>query len=381
MGEWVIHILLPNDGRSFDEQVTFACVPLADCLLALYLLANDTGSGSEAGANRVFSLMQGIEPERMRAIRASFDATLPVGLLASVLAMSLPGESAPSLLIDALRALPDTTIVAYALSCGGALQRDAPRSTGVFRSLMDDPVWAAEYVRRFLSPIPADPMRIIEIVTHPARTRQRLADLLAGLFDDLFAPLLPELHAVGRAAEARMRAVFQHDPAGFVAAHVPDVGRDARGIPHLLFWPSAFLGAGWATFGADSLPDGTYDLGLHSIAYGAEMLLASPKYERGEPGEIVPEVAPPETYQDVYRLLADPARWTLIQLLVAAPRYGQELAELLGLSIATVSHHLNGLKRLDLVDIRRDEHRLYYHLRTDRLRALLAGAEQGLLTQ
>jgi DNA-binding MarR family transcriptional regulator len=102
--------------------------------------------------------------------------------------------------------------------------------------------------------------------------------------------------------------------------------------------------------------------------------------EATEPGAIVPEIAPPETYQDVYRLLADPARWTLIQLLVAAPRYGQELAELLGLSIATVSHHLNGLKRLDLVDIRRDEHRLYYHLRTDRLRALLAGAEQRLLT-
>src|SRR5947209_4263923 len=117
------------------------------------------------------------------------------------------------------------------------------------------------------------------------------------------------------------------------------------------------------------------------IAYGVDTVREPSRQASAAPGEIVPEIAPAGTYQDVYRLLADPARWSLIQLLVAAPRYGQELSELLGLSIATVSHHLNGLKRLDLVDIQRDEHRLYYHLRTDRLRALLAGAEQGLLMQ
>lgn len=171
-----------------------------------------------------------------------------------------------------------------------------------------------------------------------------------------------------------MRAIFRADPAGFVAAHAPDMGRPARDLPRLLFWPSAFLGAGWATF----TPASVRDIGVCSVAYGADMV-RPPANASPEPGEVTPEIAPPETYQDLYRLLADPARWTLIQLLVAAPRYGQELAELLGLSIATVSHHLNGLKRLDLVDIRRAEHRLYYHLRTDRLRALLAGAEQDIL--
>ncbi|MCA1667350.1 MAG: metalloregulator ArsR/SmtB family transcription factor, partial [Thermomicrobia bacterium] len=228
---------------------------------------------------------------------------------------------------------------------------------------------------------PADPLRIVEVITHPARTRQRLADLLAGLFEDYFAPLLPALLAAGQAAEARMQAVFADDPPGFVAAHLPDAGRHARDMPRLLFWPSAFLGEGWATMTADRPPNATGDLAVFAVAYGADLPGRSARGEPREPGTIVPEIAPPETYQDVYRLLADPARWTLIQLLVAAPRYGQELAELLGLSIATVSHHLNGLKKLDLVDIRRDEHRLYYHLRTDRLRTLLAGAEQGILTR
>ncbi|HEY7909959.1 MAG TPA: metalloregulator ArsR/SmtB family transcription factor [Thermomicrobiales bacterium] len=375
----MIRVVLPEEQAVWEERVAFACLPLADCLLALHLLANNAGSGSKARPGRLFALMLRLDAERSRAIRAAFDGAFPMGALAFDAVWTLPDATDPAALIAALRALPDAAVVAHALTCGGTLRSDAPRSPGVLRSLTDDSAWAMEYVQRFLYPMPSDPMRIVDVIANPARARQQLADLLAGLFDDFFAPLLPELHATGRAAEARMRALFRADPAGFVAAHLPDAGWQARGIPRLLCWPSAFLGAGWATFPTNHPPDATRDMQVYPVAYGADMMQPPQTSESTEPGAIVPAIAPPETYQDVYRLLADPVRWTLIQLLVAAPRYGQELAELLGLSIATVSHHLNGLKRLDLVDIRRDEHRLYYHLRTDRLRALLAGAEQGLL--
>ncbi len=377
----MLRITLPEEKAVWDTHVTFSCLPVADCLLGLYLLANRTGSGYETGSNRLFGLMQRIEPEPMRSIQSFFDAAFPMGTLAFDVAWTLPDADDPAALVAALRALPDTAVVAHALACGGTLRPDAPRSPGALRSLVDDPAWAMEYVQRFLYPRPADPMRIVDVVTHPARTRQRLADVLAGLFDDVFAPLLPELYAVGRAAEVQMQAIYADDPMGFAVAHLPDTGRYAHGTPRLLFWSSAFLGDGWATMMPDYAPDVTRDLTLCAVAYGADMRLTAARDTPTEPGAIVPEIAPPQTYQDVYRLLADPARWTLIQLLVAAPRYGQELAELLGLSIATISHHMNGLKKLDLVDIRRDEHRLYYHLRTDRLRALLAGAEQGLLIQ
>ncbi len=377
----MIRVTMPEEKSEWDERVLFACVPVADCLLGLYLLANRSGSGRQTESKRLSALMQQIEPEPMRAVQTSFDATFPIGTLAFDAVWALPDASDPDALIAALRALPDTAVVAHALVCGGTLRADAPRSPGVLRSLIDDPAWAMEYVQRFLYPAPSDPMRIVNVLTHPARVRQRLADVLAGLFDDLFAPFLRELYAVERTAEARMRAVFAADPMGFTVAHLPDAGLNARDMPRLLFWPSAFLGDGWVTMTPGLALDVTRDHAPHAIAYGTDMLLASVRTTVAESGAIVPAIAPPETYQDVYRLLADPARWMLIQLLVAAPRYGQELAELLGLSIATISHHLNGLKKLDLVDIRRDEHRLYYHLRVDRLRALLAGAEHGLLMQ
>ncbi|MDQ2788118.1 MAG: metalloregulator ArsR/SmtB family transcription factor [Chloroflexota bacterium] len=377
----MIRVTMPEEKAIWHERVTFACSPVADCLLGLYLLANNIGSGSAEGSKFFLHLLRQMDQdrERNREIRAFFDVTFPMGTLAFDTVWTLPDARDPAALIAALRALPDTAVVAHALTCGGTVRADAPRSPGLLRSLMDDPAWALEYVQRFVYPAPPDPTRIVDVLTHPARTRERLADLLAGLFASLFAPSLPELFAAGRAAEARMRAVFAADPLGFAVAHLPDAGLNARGMPRVLFWPSAFLGDGWATMTPDHAPNATRDLSISAIAYGADMLLASARPTLAESGAIAPEIAPPETYQDVYRLLADPARWLLIQLLVAAPRYGQELAELLGLSIATISHHLNGLKQLDLVDIRRDEHRLYYHLRTDRLRALLAGAEHGLL--
>lgn len=373
----MIHVTLPKPQAVWDERVVFACLPVADCLLALHLLARQHEGGSEAGSQRLFALRAALTPEQQRESAALFGIAFPFGALAFPTLHALPDARDPVALIAAIRALPDVAIVAHALTCGGTLLPDAPLSPGVLRSLADDPAWAREYVRRFLHPAPADAEQIVAVVLHPARARQRLALLLDDLFRTVFVPVLPALLAPQREADARMRAAFTRDPAAFVAARLPDTEDGEGQVAKLVVWPSAYLGAGWATIpplARAGSPDGA----VHSIAYGTETL-PEPAAPKQPAGAVMPEIAPQETYQEVYRLLADPARWALIRLLVARPCYGQELAELLGLSIATVSHHLNGLKRLDLVRIERAEHRLYYHLRTDRLRALLAGAEQGLL--
>jgi DNA-binding transcriptional ArsR family regulator len=315
----------------------------------------------------------------MQAITALFDVTFPLGALAFAVLHRLPDMDDAAAFVAAIRALPDTEVVALTLACAGQLSADAPRSPGVLQSLANDPVWAAEYVRRFLSPAPAEPARVVTVVTQPGQARQRLARLLDELLTAVFAPLLPALASAAHIADARMRALFAQDPAAFVAAHIPGAAHTTSDVPACVCWPSAFLGAGWVTIVPIVMTGSAVTDSPSLIAYGTETLPERAAAHPAAEGQIVPEAAPMETYQEVYRLLADPARWALIRLLVARPCYGQELSELLGLSIATVSHHLNGLKKLDLVRIEREEHRLYYHLRMDRLRALLAGAEQHLL--
>lgn len=62
------------------------------------------------------------------------------------------------------------------------------------------------------------------------------------------------------------------------------------------------------------------------------------------------------------RALGDENRLRLIALLARRPHYGEELAEFLGLSAATVSHHLRTLRELGLVQGRRESPYVLYSL-------------------
>lgn len=350
------------------EAVTrahFGVLPLADCVLGLAMLANSVRSGSAAGDARLTTLREAVTAQRVNL--ALFDGPLAPGLIALDLAATLLDPADLGAFLAAIAALPDAAIVEFVVHSAGTLAPDAPRSVGVWQSLIADADWARAYLARFVSPAP-EPDRALGMIARPAETRRALGDCLAALRSAL-AALLPDLIVVDTAAGARLERSFAFGPADFVAARVPpDAWRGVEGP--IRFFPSAFLGAGTAVF-AHRPASGVL------IACGVEVEQESAATHDA----IVPEIAEVGVYQDVYRLLADPARWAMVQLLVAAPRYGQELAELLDLSVATVSHHLGSLKRLDLVETVRAEHRLYYHLRTDRLRALLAGAERGLFAR
>ncbi len=357
----MIRVVTPLTDTVAREWVSVASLPLADALCALWRIANDV-----SGTPRLNALRDRLTVQEARVITAWFGPPLPLGLLALGLAATADDWAG---LRAALRDASDTDTIAFVLALAGTIAADAPRSPGMYHSLMLDADWAREYVRRYLVPAPTNPAPLLAAIAAPADARSRLADALAPLVATYLAPLLPDLAGESEDAAARLDAAFVANPARFVARYVPlALTPDAE--THVVCWPSAFLAAGSAIFPAPASGDTLVAIGAAEMA---EILGTS------EPASLTPITAEDTTYQDVYRLLADPVRWEIVRLLVAAPRYGQELAERLELSIATVSHHLNGLKKLELVDIIRAEHRLYYHLRIARLRGLLAGAERGLL--
>jgi DNA-binding transcriptional ArsR family regulator len=72
------------------------------------------------------------------------------------------------------------------------------------------------------------------------------------------------------------------------------------------------------------------------------------------------------------KALADPARLRLLSLLLAAEEVCTcDLAPAVGLSDATVSHHLGQLKRAGLVEGERRGMNVYYRVRRDTLGALV----------
>jgi hypothetical protein len=72
---------------------------------------------------------------------------------------------------------------------------------------------------------------------------------------------------------------------------------------------------------------------------------------------------------EIFKCLADPARLRMIGLMVEEARCGQELASLLRLAPATVSHHLRRLQQAGLVRERREGAYVFYGFDHDALRA------------
>ncbi len=75
-----------------------------------------------------------------------------------------------------------------------------------------------------------------------------------------------------------------------------------------------------------------------------------------------------ERISTLFKVLADPARLRILGLLAEHPRAGHELADRLGLTPPTVSHHMRRLTAVGLVDVAAEAQSRIYSLRAETLR-------------
>lgn len=72
-----------------------------------------------------------------------------------------------------------------------------------------------------------------------------------------------------------------------------------------------------------------------------------------------------EARADLFKALGHPVRLLILNLIRLAPRHGEELAAILGLTPATISHHLTRLAEAGLIEGRRDQYYQTYSLMDD----------------
>ena len=70
---------------------------------------------------------------------------------------------------------------------------------------------------------------------------------------------------------------------------------------------------------------------------------------------------------NLFKALGHPARLLILNLAKIKPRHGQELAEILRLNPATISHHLKQLSEAGLLDSQRDQYYQTFHLKPELL--------------
>ena len=91
--------------------------------------------------------------------------------------------------------------------------------------------------------------------------------------------------------------------------------------------------------------------------------------------------APYQTEQllSCLKALSDSSKLSVLRSLKESSKYNMEIAQQLGLTAATMSHHLNVLLGCGFVGIKRQGNRIYYYPQTDALRAFITALEQELL--
>jgi ArsR family transcriptional regulator, arsenate/arsenite/antimonite-responsive transcriptional repressor len=79
-----------------------------------------------------------------------------------------------------------------------------------------------------------------------------------------------------------------------------------------------------------------------------------------------------EARAQLFKALGHPARLLILNLIEAKPRHGEELAAILNLNPATVSHHLSKLTEAGLLRVRKDQYYQTYSLNGEQLNESLA---------
>ena len=99
--------------------------------------------------------------------------------------------------------------------------------------------------------------------------------------------------------------------------------------------------------------------------------------------EPLKEITQTSTLEDklcrTLRTIGDLRKFEILKLLADSPKYGQQLASLLDLSTATISHHMSLLMESGFVEIKRDANRIYYALNRKKLRDFIDELEDALL--
>ncbi|WP_444684449.1 ArsR/SmtB family transcription factor [Alkalicoccus luteus] len=211
--------------------------------------------------------------------------------------------------------------------------------------------------------------RLVEQLAVPAKEKwklfyyldrpEALKDELAALIDEMYATYYEPIREEALAAAAAYRAELleqPNDPEHPVRRLVADYV-DVDNVDVIHVYPSFSLNIGFM------LADVSKERTVHfSIGIQRFSLMESKLNE--------------EELFGLLKVLTDERRFRLLRLLKKRPHYGYELAEALGVSNSTISHHLAILLSHQFVTSDRAENRVYYKVNTAEIKRVMAQVER-----
>jgi DNA-binding transcriptional ArsR family regulator len=353
--------------------------PVYDLLQAMTLAAG-APYGRGRWESRVGEAAAALDEGERRRLRRWFGGGSTLGAACvAVVPIVVGAHTIPAFLATLEHlALPDFLRL---MVSSGELAVMPPLAASDLLALVGDRRAATAYVDGYLGLTGRARSHLIQLLTEPEPARRELLALFSTFAASVFAPLEPSLTDERLAAGERLVAAQYSLP-------------DAP--PHWLRWtgdlspavvaPAVLLADHAATYYHEldrSLFDGMAYGPLISIV-GAERTL-SPAGHARRPGRARPPALassdPIERWAQLHAALGDPTRLRIVRLLVEHPRYGQELADQLGMSGATISHHVNELSKAGVLRLERRGQRTYFLVQPETLAMLLDESRRYLFSE
>ncbi len=82
---------------------------------------------------------------------------------------------------------------------------------------------------------------------------------------------------------------------------------------------------------------------------------------------------------DAFKAITEKTKFEILLLLSHERLYGSQIAKRIGITTATVSHHLSQMAALNLITIGKEQNRIYYQLNKEVVTALIEGLKERLI--
>lgn len=188
--------------------------------------------------------------------------------------------------------------------------------------------------------------RVIESIKNPEETKQRLYYIMNQFYSRSFITIEKNILNIIITQMEKYKILFQSNPDKFIEQYLNLV--PSEGLEPIICL-SFFKYISWHHYSIYA--NGTIDwfvLGIYTDLLFNENFC----FER---------------YSNYFKALSDPNRIAILKLLSQRPWYGQELAEKLKLTPATISYHMAFLQKVGVIAFQKTDNRSYYCLNHNNL--------------
>lgn len=295
------------------------------------------------------NVISNLSPEMLETFNFFFNSEIPFG--EGILKLSVYRNiSSVDELIHTIESMDSDELLAYFINCDDnyALAEDINR-------IRNSEAYAYRYINEAFSVGRENKWRIFALINEPDIYKKRFIKFISMFYRDCYRNAIKNASSFTEAESERIKKYIMKDPFNRVREFVLIDANEP--LPaKLVIGFSYFLDLGFSVI-YDTVSD------VSIITIGTRYL----ERWRITNGEYITD----EQMIGICSVIGDKTRIAILKMLKDGPVYGSQIAEKFRISNPAASYHLEQFLQNGLVRLEKTGHRLYYHLKEERLEQVI----------